>query len=43
VASLNNVVSSYDSGAGCPDGSNRVFWFTHPDGSPDNGNAIPGL
>jgi hypothetical protein len=43
VASLNNVVTSYDSGTGCPRGSNHVFWFTHPDGSPDNGNGIPGL
>ena len=43
VASLNNVVTSYDSGKGCPGGSNHVFWFTHPDGSPDNGNSIPGL
>jgi len=39
VGSLSGVVSSYDSGNGCPDQQNRVFWFTHPDGSPDDGNA----
>jgi hypothetical protein len=43
VASVNNLVSSFNTGSGCPGGSNHVFWFSHPDGSPDNGNAIPGL
>jgi hypothetical protein len=42
VGSLSGVVSSYDSGKGCPDQQNRVFWFTHPDGSPDFGNAVLG-
>ena len=41
VGSLNGVVSSYDSGKGCPGGRNRVYWFTHPDGSPYNGNILP--
>jgi len=43
VASVNNLVSSFNTGSGCPGGGNHVFWFSHPDGSPDNGNAIPGL
>jgi len=42
VGTLSGVVSSYDSGQGCPDHRNRVYWFTHPDGSPDNGNAVLG-
>lgn len=42
VGTLSGVVSSYDSGQGCPDQRNRVYWFTHPDGSPDNGNAVLG-
>jgi len=42
VASSNNAVTAYTSGAGCPGGNNRVYWFTHPDGSPYNGNAILG-
>lgn len=30
------VVASASEGKGCPDGSNRVSWFAHPDGSPDS-------
>jgi len=43
VGARNDVVTSYDSGKGCPDQRNRVYWFTHPDGSPDNGSTILGL
>ncbi|HEY8683521.1 MAG TPA: peptide-N4-asparagine amidase [Rhodanobacter sp.] len=42
VASFNGAVSAYDTGKGCPDKQNRVYWFSHPDGSPDNGNAVLG-
>jgi len=42
VASFSGVVSSYATGTGCPGKQNRVFWFTHPDGSPENGNAVLG-
>ncbi|OOG43662.1 peptide-N4-asparagine amidase [Rhodanobacter sp. C05] len=40
VGTLDGVVSSYDSGQGCPDHRNRVYWFSHPDGSPDNGDIV---
>jgi hypothetical protein len=36
------VVTSYDSGNGCPNNQNSVLWFSHPDGSPDGGNAVLG-
>ncbi|OOG53289.1 peptide-N4-asparagine amidase [Rhodanobacter sp. C03] len=42
VGTLSGVVSSYTSGQGCPDQRNRVYWFTHPDGSPDNGSTVLG-
>lgn len=42
VGSFSGVVSHYTTGKGCPDQRNRVFWFTHPDGSPENGNAVLG-
>ena len=42
VGSFNGAVSSYATGTGCPNKQNRVFWFTHPDGSPENGNAVLG-
>ncbi|MEO6798312.1 MAG: peptide-N4-asparagine amidase [Rhodanobacter sp.] len=42
VATLGGVVSGYDSGKGCPDGRNRLYWFSHPDGSPGAGNAAFG-
>ena len=35
------VVASVTEGKGCPDGSNRVSWFAHPDGSPDS-SLLPG-
>ena len=35
------VVASANAGKGCPDGSNRVSWFAHPDGSPDS-SLLPG-
>jgi len=35
------AVASYNAGKGCPDGSNRVSWFAHPDGSPDS-SLLPG-
>lgn len=40
VSSANNVVTAYSSGQGCPGGQNRVFWFTHPDGSPYQGSTL---
>ncbi|MEO8777899.1 MAG: peptide-N4-asparagine amidase [Rhodanobacter sp.] len=42
VGTANGVVTSHDSGKGCPDGQNRVYWFSHPDGSPQNNNAVLG-
>lgn len=36
LTTLNKVLASYIAGAACPDGMNRVRWFAHPDGSPDN-------
>lgn len=40
VSSADNVVTAYSSGQGCPGGQNRVYWFTHPDGSPYQGSAL---
>lgn len=42
VATQSGVVTGYDSGNGCPNNQNSVFWFSHPDGSPDSGNAMLG-
>jgi hypothetical protein len=42
VGSFGGAVSSYATGIGCANKQNRVFWFTHPDGSPENGNAVLG-
>ena len=42
VGSFSGAVSSYATGTGCPGKQNHVFWFTHPDGSPENGNAVLG-
>lgn len=42
VGTLSGVVTSYDSGNGCPNNQNSVLWFSHPDGSPDGGNAVLG-
>lgn len=33
------TLASYTEGKGCLGGRNRLSWFTHPDGSPDGGNA----
>jgi len=41
VGSRDNVVTSYSSGAGCPRNVNHLLWYSHPDGSPDNGDVIP--
>lgn len=35
LTTLEGALASYQAGAGCPDGVNRVRWFAHPDGSPD--------
>lgn len=35
------AVASYNAGKGCPDGTNRVSWFAHPDGSPSS-SLLPG-
>ena len=43
VSALNDLVTGSSSGKGCPGGTNHVFWFSHPDGAPDNGDVIPGL
>ena len=40
VASAAGAVTAYDSGQGCPGGQNGVYWFSHPDGSPDQGSAL---
>ncbi|WP_158881218.1 peptide-N4-asparagine amidase [Rhodanobacter sp. L36] len=42
VASASGAVTSYGTGQGCPDRTNRLQWFSHPDGSPDNGNTVLG-
>jgi hypothetical protein len=42
VASVSGAVTSYATGQGCPDHVNRLQWFSHADGSPDNGNTILG-
>ncbi|GAB2573207.1 peptide-N(4)-(N-acetyl-beta-glucosaminyl)asparagine amidase [Dyella jejuensis] len=42
VSSANNVVTAYTSGKGCPGQRNRVFWFSHPDGSPYLGDTLLG-
>jgi hypothetical protein len=41
VSAANDVVTAYSSGQGCPGQQNRVFWFTHPDGSPYSVNPLP--
>lgn len=42
VSSFGGAVSGYTTGTGCPGRQNRVLWFSHPDGSPENGNAVLG-
>ena len=40
VSSANNLVTAYSTGKGCPGGHNRVYWFSHPDGSPYQGDSL---
>ncbi|RDS81626.1 peptide-N(4)-(N-acetyl-beta-glucosaminyl)asparagine amidase [Dyella monticola] len=40
VSSANNVVTAYSTGQACPGHRNRVYWFTHPDGSPYQGDTL---
>lgn len=42
VEAVNDLVTRADSGKGCPGRQNRLYWFSHPDGSPDDGDGIPG-
>ncbi|WP_426661839.1 peptide-N4-asparagine amidase [Rhodanobacter aciditrophus] len=42
VGSAAGAVTSWSSGQGCPGGQNGVYWFSHPDGSPDQGDALSG-
>lgn len=42
VATANGAVTTDTRGNGCPNGQNRMLWFTHPDGSPDSGNTVLG-
>jgi hypothetical protein len=42
VASVGGVVTTNAEGMGCPNGQNQVWWFSHPDGSPDGGNSLLG-
>jgi hypothetical protein len=42
VSAVGGLVSSDESGQDCPDHRNRVYWFSHPDGSPDNGDTMLG-
>lgn len=41
LTTQSGAVASYASGKGCPDGTNRVSWFAHPDGSPSS-SLLPG-
>lgn len=41
LTTQSGALASYNTGKGCPDGSNRVSWFAHPDGSPDS-SLLPG-
>jgi hypothetical protein len=42
VVTASGAVTANARGTGCPNGQNRVLWFTHPDGSPDSGNTVLG-
>ncbi|MBD8874530.1 peptide-N(4)-(N-acetyl-beta-glucosaminyl)asparagine amidase [Rhodanobacter sp. DHB23] len=39
VASASGAVTAYGTGKGCPGGQNGVSWFSHPDGSPWQGDT----
>jgi hypothetical protein len=43
VSAVGDVVTSYETGIDCPHHRDHVYWFTHPDGSPDNGGGVPGI
>lgn len=43
VSAVGGVVTSYETGIDCPHHRDHVYWFTHPDGSPDNGGGVPGI
>ncbi len=36
LAAADAKLTAYSTGQHCPNGENRVSWFAHPDGSPDN-------
>ncbi|RDD81036.1 peptide-N(4)-(N-acetyl-beta-glucosaminyl)asparagine amidase [Dyella tabacisoli] len=38
LSTLSGALATYSEGQGCPGQSNRVFWFSRPDGSPASGN-----
>ena len=42
VASASGAVTAYGTGKGCTGGQNGVYWFSHPDGSPWQGDALIG-
>jgi hypothetical protein len=42
VGVTNDTVSAYSNGKGCPGQQNRLFWFSHPDGSPYQGETFLG-
>lgn len=43
VSAVSGVVTSYETGIDCAGHRDHVYWFTHPDGSPDNGGGVPGI
>lgn len=43
VSAVGGVVTSHETGIDCPHHRDHVYWFTHPDGSPDNGGGVPGI
>lgn len=36
MAAEGGALAAYAQGTDCPDGRNRLFWASHPDGSPEN-------
>jgi Peptide N-acetyl-beta-D-glucosaminyl asparaginase amidase A len=44
VTTAMGVLTAATDGGGCPQGRNRLLWFTHPDGSPDTSRTEdPGI
>ena len=44
VTTAMGVLTAASDGIGCPQGRNRLLWFTHPDGSPDTSRTEdPGI